>query len=83
MTASTPDLAGLVISAPPEVWGRTVLAVAAMHEPDVRGRCRYCRPGRRRRWHWRRYGTCDPCPTRRLLLVEIGATRSGPEWTAA
>ncbi|HEY9472636.1 MAG TPA: hypothetical protein VIS06_02165, partial [Mycobacteriales bacterium] len=38
------DLPRLLADAPPEVLGRTVLAVATMHEPDPDGRCRACQP---------------------------------------
>ncbi|HEY9474889.1 MAG TPA: hypothetical protein VIS06_13680 [Mycobacteriales bacterium] len=76
------DLTGLLAEAPPEAWGRTVLAVAAMHEPDGSGRCRYCRPDRRG-WRWWRRPPARPCPTQRMLLTGITAVDGGPRWTAA
>lgn len=66
-----PDLGGLLAGCRPEVWGRGVLAVAAMHEPDRTGRCRFCRP-ERRGWRWWRWDA-GPCPTRRMLLAEVVA----------
>ena len=66
------DLPRLLADAPPEVLGRTVLAVATMHEPDPDGRCRACQPGERRWWRRsrRRFGNY-PCPTRRMLLAGV------------
>lgn len=75
------DLAERLVEAPVEVWGRLVLAVAAMHEPDGTGRCRYCRSDRHRRW-WRR-PPARPCPTRRMLLAEATAEPPAPHWTPA
>lgn len=72
-------LPGLLAEADSVVLGRTVMAVAAMHESDRDGRCRYCRP---RRWRWWR-GTADPCPTRRVLAAELVAARPAPPWMSA
>lgn len=67
----TEDVAALLADAPPHVWGRTVLAVAAMHEPYPDGRCRWCRPDRRW-WRVRRRPVGD-CRTRRVILAELRA----------
>lgn len=85
-TAASADLAGLLAGARPETWGRTVLAVAAMHEPDQHGHCRYCRPDphdRPRWWRRRQRGPVQPCPTRRMLLAEVIAEPPAPQWTPA
>ncbi|HEX5494181.1 MAG TPA: hypothetical protein VFX70_06355 [Mycobacteriales bacterium] len=76
------DPAARLAGAPVEVWGRLVLAVAAMHEPDGTGRCRYCRPDRHR-WPWWRRRPARPCPTRRMLLAEVIAEPPAPHWTPA
>ncbi|HEY9388321.1 MAG TPA: hypothetical protein VIR27_00965 [Mycobacteriales bacterium] len=71
-------LPDLLAAAPPEVLGRVVLSVAVMHQADIRGRCPWCQPQRRRRW-WRRgpqpFGPAGPCPTRRMLVAELRAAR--------
>ncbi|HEX5493457.1 MAG TPA: hypothetical protein VFX70_02635 [Mycobacteriales bacterium] len=76
------DLAAHLAEAPPEAWGRMVLAVAAMHEPDDTGQCRYCRPDRHR-WRWWRRLAARPCPTRRMLLAEASSIPPGPSWMPA
>ncbi|HEX5495985.1 MAG TPA: hypothetical protein VFX70_15560 [Mycobacteriales bacterium] len=83
--SAAPDLAGLLAGAPPEAWGRTVLAVAAMHEPDEHGQCRYCRPdpADRPRWRWWKRPAARPCPTRRMLLAEAATFPPEPRWTPA
>lgn len=76
---ATPDeVAVRVAEAPPHVLGRTVLAVAAMHEPDDRGRCRRC--PRQYRLRWWRPGT--PYPTWRVIVAEL-RTGAGPHWVSA
>ncbi|HEX5496868.1 MAG TPA: hypothetical protein VFX70_20090 [Mycobacteriales bacterium] len=77
---NVPDLPVLLAGADQTELSRTVLAVAAMHEPGADGRCRYCRPGRTRRLWWRR--PAAECPTRRVIIAEL-RTRTGPHWTSA
>ncbi|HEX5495707.1 MAG TPA: hypothetical protein VFX70_14140 [Mycobacteriales bacterium] len=68
----------LLAGADPVAVSRTVMSLAAMHEPDRSGRCRYCRAGR---WlWWRRTGY--PCPTRRVLVAEL-RTAVPVRWTPA
>ncbi|HEX5493858.1 MAG TPA: hypothetical protein VFX70_04700 [Mycobacteriales bacterium] len=74
-------LPGLLAEADPAVLGRTVLALAAMHEAARDGRCRYCRPHQRRWWRWR--GSADPCPTRRVLAAELLTSPPASRWTSA
>lgn len=64
-----PDpLPSLIADAEPAALGRTVLAVAAMHEPDERGRCRVCGT----RWRWRRAARGQSwCSTRRMLWATL------------
>lgn len=57
----------LIADAEPAVLGRTVLAVAAMHEPDEHGRCRICST----RWRWRRSRGESWCSTRRMLWATL------------
>lgn len=72
-------LPGLLAEADPVVLGRTVMAVAAMHEADRDGRCRYCRPSR---WRWWRH-TAYPCPTRRVMAAELVVSPPEPRFTPA
>lgn len=72
------DVAALVADATPTVLGRTVLAVAAMHEPNECGRCPWCHPAAR--W-WRRRPS-GPCRTRRVIVAEL-RTGVGPHWVSA
>lgn len=60
----------LIADAEPAVLGRTVLAVAAMHEPDEYGRCRVCSGHRRWRLRWRSRGE-SWCSTRRMLWATL------------
>lgn len=77
----------LVDDTPPAVWGRTLRVIAAMHEPDDTGRCRWCQPrhrlGRRldrlTRW-WRRPDA--ECQTRRVIRAEL-RTGIGPAWVSS
>jgi hypothetical protein len=85
-SAPQPDpLPCLIADAEPAVLGRTVLAVAAMHEPDEQGRCRVCAP-RRPWWRWWSRDRGGACPTRRVLwstLVGESAGRDGAGSTLA
>ena len=78
-------LAETIVNAAPEVLGRTVLAVAALHEPGPEGYCLVCAECRPRRWRWRwwRKAPGYPCPTRRAMAAELYATPAGPRFTAA
>lgn len=67
MTETVADVPQLLAEADPAVLARTVLSLAAMHEPDRSGRCRYCRPTQ---WGWWRR-TTHPCPTRRVMVAEL------------
>lgn len=69
------DLPVLVIGATRDDLARTVLAVAAMHEPGPHGRCPHCQPRR-----WRR--PTGPCPTHRLVTAEL-TTLGPPSWRSA
>lgn len=68
-SSERPDpLPSLIADAEPAALGRTVLAVAAMHEPDERGRCRVCGTG----WRWRRASRGQSwCSTRRMLWATL------------
>ena len=72
-----------IVDAAPEVLGRTVLAVAALHEPGPEGYCPVCAECRPRRWRWWRKAPGYPCPTRRAMAAELYATPAGPRFTAA
>lgn len=72
------DLPMLLADAPPEVQGRALLAVAAMHEPDESGRCRWCGP-RPRFWR-RRRRSAELCRTHRVIVAELRAGIS-PLWS--
>lgn len=76
---TNPDLAVLLADAPPEVLGRAMLAVAAMHEPDESGRCRWCGP-HPRFWRRRRRRCAEPCRTHRVIVAEL-RTGIGPLWS--
>ncbi|HEY9471973.1 MAG TPA: hypothetical protein VIQ76_20395 [Propionibacteriaceae bacterium] len=78
-----PRLAEVIVDAPPEVLGRAVLAVAALHEPGPEGYCLVCAECRPRRWRWWRKAPEYPCPTRRAMAAELYATPAGPRFTAA
>lgn len=77
------DMPELLAGASQRDMTRVVWAVAAMHEPDHRGRCRYCRPERQgRRVRWRR-SDARPCQTRRVIVAQLrtGAyARAAGEW---
>ena len=78
------DLAVLLAGADQNDLHRLAWAVAAMHEPDHRGRCRYCRsdrPAWRLRW-WRMPAT-GPCQTRRVIVAQLRTANTGPKWTPA
>jgi hypothetical protein len=75
-------LAETIVDAAPEVLGRTVLAVAALHEPGPEGYCPVCAECRPRRWRWWRKAPRYPCPTRRAMAAELYATPAGPRFTA-
>lgn len=83
-TVSPEDLAELLADAPPEVWKRTVRAVAAMHEPVYRhDTCRYCRPGRSLWWRViRRRRPAHDCQTRRVIVAEL-RTGARQHWASA
>lgn len=72
----------ILADSPPVVLERTVLAVAALHETDEQGYCRVCVDCRSRRWRWWRRAPSYPCPTRRVMWVELHAD-TGPRFTAA
>ena len=76
-------LAETIVDASPEVLGRTVLAVAALHEPGPGGYCLVCVECRPHRWRWWRKEPGCPCPTRRAMAAELYATPAGPRFTAA
>lgn len=65
--ANADPLPCLIADAEPAVLGRTVLALAAMHEPDENGRCRVCST----RWRWRRSRREAWCSTRRMLWATL------------
>ncbi|HEX5497136.1 MAG TPA: hypothetical protein VFX70_21445 [Mycobacteriales bacterium] len=72
------DLEVLLAGADHTELARTVLAVAAMHEPGTHGRCRYCQS---RRWPWSRRPR-GHCPTRRVIVAELRTGRP-PKWMPA
>ncbi|HEX5495577.1 MAG TPA: hypothetical protein VFX70_13490 [Mycobacteriales bacterium] len=57
---------------------RTIMALAAMHEPGPDGRCRWCRSHRR----WRRRRRPGPCRTWRVIRAEL-RTGGPPRWVPA
>lgn len=80
--AERQGLAEMIAEAPPEVLGRAMLAVAALHEDGPDGRCPVCAECRPRRWRWWRRSPGHPCPTRRAMVTELTAV-TGPKFTAA
>jgi hypothetical protein len=74
-TPHSDPLPFLIADAEPVVLGRTVLAVAAMHEPDENGRCRICST---HRWWPLRLRSRDEswCSTRRMLWATLAQNRS-------
>lgn len=76
------DIAALTADTDAPALSRTLLAVAAMHEPDHRGRCRWCRPDIGG-WRWWQRAGC-PCPTRRVIDAHLAAAaQAEPRWTPA
>ena len=83
--AANAQLVELVTDAPPEVLGRVVLAVAALHEPVPLGHCPQCSECQPRRWRrWRTtHAPGYPCPTRQVMAIGLRAETSGPRFTPA
>ncbi|HEX5494345.1 MAG TPA: hypothetical protein VFX70_07220 [Mycobacteriales bacterium] len=78
MADSQSDLPILVAGAHHDDLARTVLAIAAMHEPEPGGHCRWCQP--QARW-WRRR-PAGPCRTHRVIVAEL-RTIGRPRWMSA
>jgi hypothetical protein len=79
--AESAQVVALVTDAPPEVLGRVVLAVAALHEPGTLGhcpQCAECQPCRWRRWRRTTHAPDYPCPTWRVMAIELPARHIRP-----
>ena len=83
--AASARLVELVTDAPPEVLGRVVPAVAALHEPGQSGHCPQCSECQSRRWRWWRttHAPGFPCPTRQVMAIGLRAETSDPRFTPA
>lgn len=79
--AAVDPLPLLLAEADPVALSRTVMAVAAMHEPDATGRCPWCTRHRPAGWRRGRRATVQ-CQTRRVIVAEL-STAASPHWAPA